>query len=63
MIIRHTSEAWSDLEFRRSVLREARRDAKAGRTRVVIRVGTQHKGYVTRAIVDGRFYVGRVTRV
>lgn len=61
-IVRVSPFDWADYNFRVVALKEARRDAKASRTRVVIKVGSHHYGYVTRAIVDGRFYVGKVTR-
>jgi hypothetical protein len=63
VILKVAAEDWKDIDFRRDTLRAARKEAADARKRIIIKTGDSKWGYRAVAIVDGRFYVGRVTRL
>lgn len=60
-VLKVSPQDWASEDFRRVTLKEARKEARQARKRVIIKVGSHKYGYHAIATVDGRFYVGRVT--
>ena len=63
MILKVAGEDWRNIDFRRDTLRVARKEAANARKRIIIKAGDHKYGYRAVAVVDGRFYVGKVTRL
>jgi carbamoylphosphate synthase small subunit len=59
--IKYDAADWQSEAFRREALKEARKEARNARKRVIIKIGNTKMGYRAIATIDGRFYVGKIT--
>lgn len=62
MILSIPSEDWRNPKVRQETLKEARARAQNARARVIIKTKDKY-GSRAVAVIDGRFYVGRITRL